>query len=373
MTLRKTSHQLTLKDRTPYYEFSRGIFKKNVECFQDEFGLRYPNFALSYSVKTNNHTSIIECAEDLGLLIEIVSPDEYTKVKNITTPDRIIYNGVLPHNKSKFEVAQKGGIVNVENLGELKELASFAKKKRQAIKVGIRLNLMLSNNYLSRFGIELTEENLNEVKKIERKSRIKIAGLHIHLSNGRELKYWKERATLMAEFAKKLNVEYIDLGGNMYGAMEECLKAQFNDVPSVKDYAETISTIMEDNFPNNDVKLILECGTPLVSNAVSIFGKVVALNEINKTGIATVDFNIYDVGFLALTKNLPYHIHENSTKKKKEVSRVYGCTCTEGDLLLVNTSHKLGIGDVIEIKNIGAYSYSQSNDFITAKPKLIIS
>jgi diaminopimelate decarboxylase len=351
---------------TPYYLFDRNKFESNIYEFVTAFKSRYGNFKLGYSFKTNNSLQICNVARISGCLAEVVSPTEYElAVTELEYKEcDIIYNGVIDDFEGKLNAARKGSIVNIDCIDDLEKFASYCESNQEMISFGVRLNIDISNNQFSRFGIDVESDDFNKLIDISSSSKFfNIDTIHSHIYGGRELKYWITRTEKMIHFAKILKVKNIDFGSNLYGKMDERLKAQFgSSIPTFSDYAEVVCSRMKKEFPKEDVTIIFECGTPIVADTVSLVSSVVSTKTVKGRMIANMDSSIYNVGFIANTKNIPMDVLDS--KHGDVPFALYGYTCTEGDILQENVFSDIKVGDRFEFKNIGAYGSVLESNFI---------
>lgn len=368
LTIRETSQVLKFKDKTPCYLFENEKFDdishKLRSAFQD-LGL---NLIVGYSVKTNNARCILKRAyENFGYL-EVCSAEELKLAKKVGAKEsRIIYNGVLPEIDYRFRVASHGGIVNIDNYTMYCGLVRIAEKHRRRIKIGIRVNGDIGNGY-SRFGVIPDSEEWNKI--FQQKSEcVDIVGISFHRYGGRGIEGWEKKLDVVCSVVDKIdNLEYIDFGSNFYGAMQPQLAEQFGEnIPSFSAYARLIETRLHEKLKSMPA-IIVEPGTPLVGNSVSILSKVADIKKQNGKKIAIADVCRFDIGFLIESKEIPYDVVNDSDGEI--VDSVHGYACTENDVLIKNFSKKLSAGDFILFRNCGAYSYSQASDFICKKPKM---
>ena len=108
-------------------------------------------------------------------------------------------------------------IVGADNLAELELMCEKAKEtKRDNIKIGIRVNINVGQDFVSRFGIH--ENDLEKAFLLAQKYGVKIAGLHCHISRARGLDAWIERTESLLRISDRFMPEgpdFIDLGSGM--------------------------------------------------------------------------------------------------------------------------------------------------------------
>lgn len=355
--------------KTPLYIADKSDFKRNITDFIAAFRKYYPNYNIGYSFKTNYCKEFIEVVKEVGGYAEVVSPKEYQLARNYGFDySQIIYNGVIPDLDDKIRCANHGGIVNVDNVGELGSLLGLS---TSPLAIGVRLNFDIGNGVVSRFGIDVESKGYQEIIELQRRGLIRVKCVHCHISYARGLSYFKKRAEIMARYAKELGASIVDIGGNMFGRMDDSLKMQYGEyVPSYEEYAKVIGEVFAREFPNGEVQLITENGTPIVSTSMSLLATIIGKKVIRGKTMLVVDCKRDDVGFVCHTKNPPCSVLSNDSDYVEHAT-IYGCTCIENDIIHRDYSGPANIGDKILISNVGAYGYNVANDFITLKPKCI--
>lgn len=354
---------------TPLYISDKTDFKRNITDFIAAFREYYPNYNIGYSFKTNYCRDFIDVVREIGGYAEVVSYAEYQYAKECGFEDyRIIYNGVIPDVENKLRVVKNRGIVNIESGYELERMVNAA---HLPLEIGIRLNFDIGNGVVSRFGIDVDSDEYRKVKELQQSGLITIKCAHCHISYARGLSYFKKRAEIMVKYAKELGASVIDIGGNMFGRMDDSLKAQYGEyVPSYMEYAKVIGEVFVMAFPNKEVQLITENGTPIVSTSMSLIATIIGKKVIKGKTMLVVDCKRDDVGFVCHTKNPPCNVLCD-TGDYVEHATIYGCTCIENDVIHRDYSGYANVGDKILISNIGAYGCNVANDFITHRPKCI--
>lgn len=360
--------------KTPVYVFDEFTFVENVNRMNEAFKKYYPKFKIAYSYKTNYATYICKMANKLGCYAEVVSPMELAQALEYNDSSNVVYNGVIRDDLGKFKVATKGGKVNVDNLDELKAISSYADLWNKTATIGVRLNFGIGNGVVSRFGMDVNGKDFYEMIDILKKSKnLRLVGLHCHISKAREIDFWQYRVDKMIQYVRFLEAEgvldlqYIDLGSNMYAPMEKSLAKQFGDeIPSYEDYARVIGTKMAEEFGKRLKKpqLIIEPGTPLVSNAMGVLSSVVGIKEVNGKTFVTMDCSKFNLGAIAGVKNVPIEVFRNSEGLDLVDADLVGFTCIEDDVVNKSYNGKLGVGDKVLFKNVGAYSNTFAPHFI---------
>lgn len=92
------------------YLFNENTLYENIVNMGKAFHRYYGNTYAAYSFKTNYLADICQIVNEAGLLAEVVSPYERMYAMELGfTPDRIVYNGVIPNTAEKVKLASCGG------------------------------------------------------------------------------------------------------------------------------------------------------------------------------------------------------------------------------------------------------------------------
>lgn len=345
---------------TPAYITDVATFSQNLRTFGEALRREYSNSRIGYSLKTNYHKPFVDEVKKLGEMAEIVSPIEYNKAmaSGFTYSD-IIYNGVIPDVVTKVRIAEEGGIVNFDNLDEL----ACANLNTDYAEVGVRLNFDIKNGVVSRFGIDVdNREDMSFLLNQSAHRSLRINKLHCHFSGARELYQFRRRVEKMAKYARMFNATTIDIGGNMFGVLSPEFEAQYECVvPSLEDYAHVIGSEMKRQFPDESVQLIVEGGTPFVTNAMHLLTQIRNVKTIRGCTYVTVDCRNEDVGWTCRYKE---PVIQSFCEGSPIDCRIFGSECTETDIIRRQYCGPVETGGILLIMDIGAYSSNLVNDFI---------
>lgn len=355
----------------PVYLFNADRFIRNFVDLQSTFRRIYPNTEIAYSYKTNYSPEICKLVKDLGGYAETVSPIEYEIANDIVKHSykKIIYNGLLPERISSYVVLEN--MVNVGTWRNLKEALNSVQTAKALYGKDLAFGIRIAIDESSRFGF--TENEMKEVLDLTASRKATISGIHCHAGGSRGLSIWSDKAKTAIRIAKMVEesqgkeIQYIDLGGHLYGRMDPELKSQFGGyIPTFEDYANHVGAIVKEEFGDrkNPPKLILEPGTSLVADAVDILTEVQSITE-RKNGkkFATLNVSSYDCGMTADYKNLPIINVSCQEQEPTQVYTVCGYTCMEADYIHRKYFGNLKEGDTLLIRNCGAYSLSLKGDF----------
>lgn len=258
-----------------FYLLDSEQFSKNFAELKKEFSAIYPNFNIAYSYKTNYTPKLCKIVDESGGYAEVVSEMELEIARRIgVKPERIIWNGPIktPAIAEAFLLA--GGTVNIDSAEEaafIMDLAAHHKDK--TLSVGIRCNYDVGDGVVSRFGFDTNGHDFMEAVTLATTTpNIKFRSLQCHFAK-RQIEYWPARAKGMVALIDSLGIipERIDIGGGLFGKMDDSLKAQFaSEIPDYAAYAKAAATVFADYFKDHDVKpeLLIEPGSAIVGDCM---------------------------------------------------------------------------------------------------------
>ena len=366
---------------SPLYVFDKTSFIENYHELEGVLKECYPQYQTSYSFKTNYTPHICSLVRELGGYAEVVSGMEYEIAKRTCyTSDKIIFNGPNKGEEGLLAVLN-GSIVNIDNLDELHAVCSKIKEyPDQNFKIGLRANIEVGQNFISRFGMD--EEDIEKAfNKVELIPNLRIVGLHCHISRCRGIDAWRRRTEIMLgladRFFEKMPPKYIDLGSGMFGKMDPDFAAQFDVVPSYKEYAAVTAKIVADHYKYVDDAdkpiVFTEPGTTLVNKYFDFVGKVDAIKTVRGKSFAILNCSEHNLGETCTLKKLPVRVIRaaEQTKQYSGIDLV-GYTCLEQDIMYTNFNGVLGIGDYVQFGNVGGYSNVYKPPFIWPNCAMIV-
>ena len=334
---------------TPFYLFDEKGFIDNYRKLEGIFKAIYPNYQLSYSYKTNYTPFVCQLVRSLGGYAEVVSDMEYTLAKKLGYDNKqIVYNGPSK-GEEMFDHLEHQGILNIDSLDEAKRIVSYVKgHPDRNYTVGIRINMHVGGDFISRFGLVPESKELQEtVSLIKETVNLNLIGLHCHISRSRGVEAWTKRTEIMLKAADDYIdgvPAYISLGSGMYADMPEFLKQQFggDTVPTYEDYADCTIQPFADHYKDveNQPILFTEPGTTVVARYLSFVTKVLSVKEVRGRYIANMD--------------------------------IMGFTCLEQDVLYPGFEQSIAEGDILVFDNVGGYSIVSKPQFIKPQSAMYV-
>lgn len=353
-----------------FYLLDSKQFKNNFIELKEEFTKIYPNFNIAYSYKTNYTPKLCRVVNELGGYAEVVSEMELELAKRIgVLPEKIIWNGPIKNKEILKEFLLLGGTVNLDSLEEMESVKNIVEQyQNKKFNIGIRCNFDIFDGVISRFGFDVNGEDFKKVIDFTlNTSNIELVNLQCHFAK-RQIEYWPERTKGMLRLVDRIGKipKRIDLGGGLFGKMEDDLKKQFStSIPEYVEYANAVAHQFKEKFGkmNKMPELIIEPGSALVGDCMKFVGTVKTIKNIRGKYFASILGSQKNISMTGV--NPPIKVY-NMTSNIKEYQKVdiVGFTCIEADILYKNYNGKLGIDDMIVISNCGSYSLVMKPPFI---------
>lgn len=353
-----------------FYLLDSAQFRVNFLELKAAFSSIYPNFNIAYSYKTNYTPKLCKIVNELGGYAEVVSEMEGELALRIgVKPEKIIWNGPIKNPEVMEGFLLQGGTVNIDSLEECQQIKKMVEQHPDVVfHVGIRCNFDVKDGVLSRFGFDIDSNDFAKVLDFASNTgNVKLMNLQCHFAN-RQLEYWPERTRGMLGLIDRIGIvpERVDLGGGLFGKMEDSLKKQFSaDIPHYEDYAKASATLFAEYFKNKEEKpeLLIEPGSALVGDCMKFAGAVKTIKQVRGKTIVSVLGSQKNISMTGV--NPPMKVYGMGKEQKVyEDADFVGFTCIESDMLYEHYTGKLAVGDMIVISNCGSYSLVMKPPFI---------
>lgn len=365
--------ELTEKFGNAFYLLDSRQFGNNYTELKKAFTDIYPQFNIAYSYKTNYTPALCKIVDAMGGYAEVVSDMEMEIALRIgVKPEKIIWNGPYKNYDKVEELLLLGGTVNLDSIYEEELLRQIAERHPDhKLNVGIRVNFDIDDGNVSRFGFDVDGGDFKRILNFVRDTQnLHLIGVQCHFAT-RRLDTWRPRAEGMLALLDRLNIvpEHIDLGGGLFGKMDDSLKEQFDSyIPSYREYAEAVAPLFAEHFANREDKptLLIEPGSALAGDCMKFVSKVINIKEVRGKAIATLLGSIYNINPTLNKKNPPISVIATGENKQRDYVDLDfgGFTCIESDYLYRHYKGKLAKGDFVVFGNVGSYSVVLKPPFI---------
>ena len=361
-------HNIIKVCETPFYVYSQEKIREKVEITKKVLGEN-----IFYSVKANSNQAILKLMQSLNIGADVVSIGELKRALSAGFPsNKIIFEGVGKSKEDLVYAIQKNiRLINTESLEEIKLLQRLALEKNKIVDIGVRLNPNVDGGTISKistgkktdkFGIEINEiENI--INLISNCNHLKLIGISCHIgSQISNIDAYKNTFMQMKKAADKflsagINIKHVDLGGGFH------IKYNKND-PDFK--IEDVRRELDACFNLSNYELSFEPGRYLIAEA-----GILVTSIINTKQNGGINYLIVDAGMNTLVRPAMYNAHHDieTINRKKDNFITYtvaGPICESSDIFIKNILlSKQRIGDILIIKNTGAYGKVMSSTYNT--------
>lgn len=378
--------ELVQEHGSPLFVIVEEVLRQKYQDAHRAFSTRYPRVQFAWSYKTNYLKAVCSVFHQEGAIAEVVSDFEYQKARALgISGSEIVFNGPYKSEAILRTAVSEGARIQLDNLDEIVLLERIAAEEDVVIPVGLRVNMIAgSEPTWTKFGFNYENGEAGRmIKRLATNGRLKLVGLHMHLGTFvLDLRSYREGISKLLELAHwakdelEIELEYINAGGG-FGSINS-LKHQYLPghelTPSFDQYAEAICETLDQNLPDyaQPPLLLLETGRALVDEAGSLISTVVGVRNTVDGGRALV----MDAGVNLLYTSNWYRLtmtpaQESSGPNSKTV--VYGPLCMNIDVIRDDAPlPALSTGQQIVIHPVGAYNITQSMQFITYRPRVVM-
>ncbi|MCY3883455.1 MAG: diaminopimelate decarboxylase [Gammaproteobacteria bacterium] len=355
---------------TPVYAYSWQTLEERYHWFESCFsGIPHRTH---YAVKANSNLAILRRLAELGAGFDIVSGGELERVlRSGAPPAHVVYSGV-GKSTEELSFALKTGIgcINVESTSEFDRVSQLGKTLNIRPNIAFRVNPEIdadTNPYLatalsnSKFGLS-EKEVLETACRSKSSPHINVIGVACHL--GSQISSVNPYGTAIADLLKLvdqlqeigMDLHYINVGGGFGISYDLEKELQIAELASV----------LSKQLANRSQVLCLEPGRFLIGPAGTLISRVeyLKVNDQNtRPNFAVVDAAMNDLIRPALYKarhDIEIVLDSNAPCKKWNI---VGPVCESADFLGLDRLLSISEGDLIAIKDVGAYGFVQSSNY----------
>jgi len=325
------------------------------------------NMKVKYAAKALTNISILRLMKKLGAGLDTVSIQELELgIRAGFDPAEILYT---PNSVDIGEVEQaieKGAMINIDNISILEQ---FGNKFQEGVPICIRLNphIQAGGNHKistghidSKFGISVMQ--LRHLLRIVKTYNLNVTGLHMHTgSDILDANIFLHTAEILFDAAREFpDLQFLNFGSGFKVPYRE------GDINVDMDELGVGMTSAFTNFCKEygrDLELWFEPGKYLVSEAGYLLVRVNVL----KTTPATVFVGV-NSGMNHLIRPMMYDSYHDilnisNPNGTKRVYTVVGYICETDTLGWDRKLDEVREGDILAIKNAGAYGYVMSSNY----------
>lgn len=364
--LEQVIRRVMKNNRTPLMLISESALRAQYEKFKRHLSLVFPY----YAIKANPHPEIIKTFIRQGAGFDVASANEMRLVLDLgASPDKIIFANTIKSTEDlAFAHKQKVRLLTFDNEPELYKIAKYCPGAKVLARIKVS-NSGATVELSLKFGAD-PEQAIFLLKKAKSLG-LQPVGVAFHVGSQcinveNYLQALNVSSEIFAE-AKKIGLELtlLDIGGGFP------IK-HFDDDKhiSFKDIAIQLRAKMKRLFAKN-VKFIAEPGRLFVGPAGTLVTQVMGRTFRNNKNYYYLNDGVYG-DFSGIVFDHCHYEFKTLRRGQKFLSALAGPTCDSFDTLALNVDlPELDVGNVVYVRNIGAYSSASAvpgfNGFPPAK------
>ncbi len=350
---------------TPLYVYDAEKIINQLQTLKNAFSNQ--NVKIKYAAKALTNVSILKLMKKHGAGVDVVSAQEADlALKAGFDPKDILFTPNCVSFDEIQEGVEKGLVINIDNISILEQ---FGHKYRDTVPCCVRLNphIMAGGNTKistghvdSKFGISIYQ--LPHLLRVIKSNHIDVVGLHMHTgSDILDADVFLKMAEILFGIAQDFpNLQFVDFGSGFKVGYKP------GDITTnIYDLGVKLGKAFDD-FCNNygrKLEMWFEPGKYLVSEAGLFLAKV----NVIKTTPATAFVGV-DSGMNHLLRPMMYDAYHEivNVSNPNGIQRVYtvvGYICETDTFGWDRKIHEVREGDLLAIKNAGAYGFSMASNY----------
>lgn len=364
---------LAEKFGTPIFVYDASRIRENFQRVKNAFVSRYPDFKLYYAIKCNNNPSVAKILIEEGAGIDTSSVHEIKLAKSLgLSGNDIIFSGNFLSDEDIVEGLETHALFNLDDISLLPRLLSFGKPDI----LSFRINPGIGKSNVGYFDVTAGPEakfGIHRDQAIEAYRAAQKAGITkfgIHMMGGScitDPSYFSDITErlfdIIGKIKKELGIDFsfVDLGGGLgipYKPEEEELDLE----KTAQGIVDVIHSKCKE-YSITEPKIMMEPGRYFVADAGYLIGKIQAKKESYAT-IWGSDISMNIVPRVPLYGAFHEVVVDGKEDKEKKPTSLCGQICEQTDLWWNNLPlPELAIGDLIIVKNAGAYCFGMSYQY----------
>jgi diaminopimelate decarboxylase len=369
--------ELAEEHGTPLYVYDGDLILRRYRELYEH--IKWPKLQILYAMKANYNFAILQMLREAGAWLDTVSPAKALLARKAGFPvDRLLYTANNMTDAEVAEVHQTGVLMNIGSLSRLEKYG----KAYPGSRICIRFNpdvvagsheKIQTGGDLTKFGILM--QDAPAVAALAKQYSLQVVGLHCHTGSGiadTGAVYQSMRNLLsVALWEQFAELEFVDFGGGF--------KVPYKPDERRIDYDEfgaEITRIFSDfcSRYGSELAMYFEPGKYVVAESGHLLTRVNTIKENRGKLIAGTDS-----GFPQLIRPTLYdayhQIYNLSNPNGPEMLLdICGNICETGDRFAEQRPiQEVREGDLLDIRNAGAYCYSMGSIYnVRAMPAEIL-
>ena len=358
-------HALARDFGTPLYVYDAEKIVHQLRTLKTAFSAS--DVKIKYAAKALTNLSVLKLLRAHGSDIDVVSIEEaQLALRAGFKPGQIMFT---PSGVDFSEIVEGVNLNLTINIDNLSSLEKFGQKYQDTYPCSIRLNphIMAGGNYKistghsnSKFGISVYQ--LPDIHDVVKRHNLRVNGLHIHTgSDITESEVFLKMADILFGVAHDFpHLRFIDFGSGFKVAYKEG-----DNVTNVYDLGLKLTKVFNEFCQRYGRKLELhfEPGKFIVSEAGVLLVKVTVVKS-----TPSLTFVGVNSGLNHLLRPMMYDAyHEivniSNPRGAQKLYTVVGYICETDTFGADRKLNEVREGDILAIKNAGAYGYSMASNY----------
>ncbi len=358
---------------SPLYVYDADEVRRSYRAFVGAFTHR--PLAVHYAIVCNKNPHLVRLVHALGAGVHANTPgDAFCAMRASVPASRIVYSGTNLNADDFAFLLEHGIAMNLDSLDQLRALAALAPRGAGHGERGVGLRLLIDDvGRPNRIGV--TPDELDDALGIAAASGLRITGLHMYAgTNTRRAARFLECLDRLLLASRRLpDLAWVDVGGGFgipYDDGESPL-----DLPALgQAVSERVGALAREL--RRTLTLVLEPGRILVGAAGALLTTVVSVKERGGRRFVGVDSTVGNLVVPSVYHGK--HVVEAIAPRGPALpvlTDVCGNTTHSRDYLGRGLSlPELRPGDVLRLRDVGAYGYAMSSHFLNRPrpPEVVI-
>lgn len=358
---------LATKEGSPLLIIDHDIIRQNYNRLRRQL----PRVGLYFAMKANPEAQIIKTLYPLDCGYDVASLQEYQAVlENVPKKDirgkkrrAFIWDKIIVANTIKpIETLKK--LKNINTLMTYDNPDELEKIKKYCPDAGLICRIKVQNvgsmvELSSKFGVEPGDAPNLISKAIE--LGLSVEGLSFHVGSQccnieNYINALEASAEIFKEMKKRSHpLRLLNIGGGFPVPYDET-------VPAFEELSTKLKKEIDRLFPKK-IEVVAEPGRFMVATAATLVVKIIGKSFRDGKTVYYINDGVYGTLSGVVFDHCPYHFTAFKDRKK-QISAVVGPTCDAFDT--VSTAENipdLKIGDLLYVKNCGAYTNASATNF----------
>ncbi len=352
---------LTKKYKTPFYIYDGNTIETKYKNILKAFH-NCTDFQVNYAMKALSSIAILKFVKKMGACVDTVSINEVKLAFLAGFKANEIF--FTPNGTPFSEIEEALNLhvnITLDNMIQIEQYAKLNTKKSIAVRINPKI-VAGGNKKIkvagkkSKFGLALNK--IEELHKLKDTHNLQIHGFHIHLgSDIASINSFKDSANVLFNVAKQFkDLKFINFGGGFKVKYKK--DDNFIDIFEIGTQLTSLFNTFKKEY-SNDLKLIIEPGKFLVSNAGLLLTEITTIK--NRHVFINSGFNHL---IRPMYYNAYHHIRNiSSAKSSDKAYNIVGYICEHDYFGKKRVLNKPSVGDIICIENAGAYSFSMASNY----------